>query len=299
MPSVLRLRLIPRADVSLPLESGPAHGWFHALIAHTDPEWSAELHPPETPSPDGELESRRKSLPPPFTLSPLYLPSDTLTQDDRDFGPRVLRAEGGRHGRKATVLRAGQPVALRLGLADDDRARWLCRTLADSADLPPLGNSPCHLMRLPRLAADDPDARHASWATLAAAPPPARLHVAFVTPTAFSHRGESLLLPEPERLLESWRRAWQRAPALPEGAEEIPPDTLRITRYALHTEPLSLKGGLRIGFVGEMELTWRKDTSAQTRCAVTALAGLADFLGTGAKTALGMGQTRVRFNDNS
>lgn len=297
MPSILRLRLIPRADVSLSLESGPAHGWFHALIAHYDAEWSAELHPPQTPSPDES--PRGKSLPPAFALSPLYFPADTLTQDDADFGPRVLRAEAGRHGRKAAVVRAGQSVALRLGVADDDRARWLCRTLADNAELPPLGNVPCHLMRLPQLTGDDPDARHVSWATLAAAPPPARLLVSFVTPTAFSHRGESLLLPEPERLLESWRRAWQRAPALPEGADAIPPDPLRITRYALRTEPLSLKGGLRIGFVGEMELTWGKGASLPTRQAVTALAGVADFLGTGAKTALGMGQTRVRFAENA
>lgn len=297
MPSLLRLRLMPRSDVLLRLESGPAHGWFHALIARCDPDWSAALHPPESAAPGAE--PGRESQPPPYTLSPLYLPSDTVAQDDLDFGPRVLCAETGRRGRTAAVIRAGQPVALRLALADDDRARWLCRTLADHAELPPLGNSPCHLMRLPRLAADDPDARHASWATLAAAPPPARLHVSFVTPTAFSHRGESLLLPEPERLLESWRRGWGRAPAMPEGADDIPSDALRLTRYALRTEPLSLKGGLRIGFVGEIEMTWRKGTPERTRQAVTALAGLADFLGTGAKTALGMGQTRVRFAESS
>jgi len=41
-----------------------------------------------------------------------------------------------------------------------------------------------------------------------------------------------------------------------------------------------------------MALEWRKDVPPETRCTAAALAGIADFAGTGAKTMLGLGQTR-------
>lgn len=158
---------------------------------------------------------------------------------------------------------------------------------------PRLGTAPCLLARLPRFHLGDPDLLHASWAQLADAPPARRLHLRFETPTFFSHQGEMRLLPEPARLWEGWRRAWEAlAPALPLGAEALTLDGLQITRYQLHTEAVPLKGGLWRGFVGEMALEWRKDVPPETRRTAAALAGIADFTGTGAKTMLGLGQTR-------
>jgi len=273
MPTILRLRLIPHEDAPLRLEHGPAHGWFLALAGRCDPDWAAALH--------GRDERH------PYAVAPLHTPSHGSLAADDTLGDRAL---------SSGQVRRGQPLALRLALADDERARRLLAALPRLA-LPPLGDAACRLERVPRFGPDDPDVLHAPWAGLADAPAAERLRVSFETPTAFSRQGESLLLPEPARLLDSWRRAWRCAPALPAGAEAVTAEGLRVTRYALRTEPLALKGGLRIGFVGVLELTWRPGTPAGTRRAFTALAGLADFLGTGAKTALGMGQTRVRVED--
>ena len=187
---------------------------------------------------------------------------------------------------------AGQPLALRVAFADDERARQFCRCLP-AVPIPRLGAAPCALARIPRPHPEDPDVLFAPWARLADAPPASRLHLRFETPTFFSHQGEMRLLPEPDRLWEGWRRAWRTyAPALPLGADALTLDGLRITRYQLHTEAVTLKGGLWRGFVGEMALEWREDTPPETRRAAAALAGISDFMGTGAKTMLGLGQTR-------
>ena len=282
MPTILRLRLIPQDDVHLRLSNGPAQGWFLALAQRWDPAWADALHSPET-TPPAQARPRH-----PYALVPLHHAARApLADEDTLNGSQLVSGR----------LRHGEPLAVRISLADDERARRLLDALPHLS-LPRLGTAPCRLARIPCPVDTDPDWLHASWAMLADAPPAERLLIRFETPTMFSRAGESLVLPEPERLLDSWRQAWCCAPALPEGAAGLTAEGLRITQYDLHTEPMSLKGGLRIGFVGELELTWKPGTPPQTRRALTALAGLADFLGTGAKTAMGMGQTRVRVIDS-
>jgi len=223
------------------------------------------------------------------TLSPLCDGASISPLSDETAPPPVPLPTG--------RLSAGQPVLLRVTFTDDDRARQFCERLA-AVSIPRLGASPCRLARLPRWHPADPDCLHASWAQLAAAPPARRLHLRFETPTFFSHQGEMRLLPEPARLWEGWRRAWEAlAPALPLGANALTLDGLQITRYQLHTEAVPLKGGLWRGFVGEMALEWRKDIPPEMRRTAAALAGIADFAGTGAKTMLGLGQTRLTVED--
>lgn len=270
IPTILRLRLIPQQNCTLRLSNVPAHGWFHALAAGIDAEWQQRLH-------DGG-DARA------VALSPLRDGSDLSPLSDETSRPLApLRA-----GR----IPAGQPLALRVAFTDDERAGKFCRHLP-AVPIPRLGTAPCLLARIPRLHPKDPDVLYASWAQLADAPPARRLHLRFETPTFFSHQGEMRLLPDPARLWEGWRRAWQAlAPALPLGADTLTLDGLQIARYQLHTEALPIKGGLQRGFVGEMALEWRKDVPPETRRTAAALAGIADFTGTGAKTMLGLGQTR-------
>lgn len=225
------------------------------------------------------------------TLSPLCDGASLSPLSDETVQP-LMPLPAGR-------LAAGQPVALRVTFADDDRARQFCEALA-AKPIPRLGASPCRLARLPHWHSSDPDCLHASWAQLADAPSARRLHLRFETPTFFSHQGEMRLLPEPVRLWEGWRRAWETlapASALPLGADTLDLDGLQITRYQLSTEAISLKGGLYRGFVGEMALEWRASTPPETRRTAAALAGIADFFGTGAKTMLGLGQTRVTMEE--
>lgn len=277
VPTILRLRLVPQTDTFLRLEHAPAQGWFLALAARLDADWARALH--------------QGSDARPYALSPLCRADAAPLSEDDTIGGRALNC-----GR----LRAHSPVSLRIGLSDDERANALCGYLdRHPDDLPPLGGTPCGLARIPAPVPDDPDRLFADWETLAEAPPARRLQVTFATPTAFSSQGNLVLLPEPACLLASWRRSWERfAPALPPGADAVSADRLRVARYALRTEPLRLKQGLFIGFVGTMELAWDRDTPPAARKAATALAGIAGFLGMGTKTAQGMGQTRVRVADD-
>ena len=288
MPTVLRLRLIPQQDAALHLEHAPAQGWFLALADACDPDWAKELHPRD----QNDRPDRRA-----YALSPLYRADDVPAHAEGDIGPRRALDTG--------HVRAGQPLTLRIGLPEDERAAWLCERLARLTRLPSLGTAPCRLDRAPRFASDDPDVVHRSWATLAQAQPAShRLGVLFATPTFFAAQGDMILLPDPDRLLWGWRRAWERfGPFLPEGAAAFSPENcasgLRIARYELKTDRLPIKGGLRIGFSGWMEMEWRANVPDAARRAALALAGIADFLGTGAKTTMGMGQTRIYTAENS
>lgn len=274
MPTLLRLRLIPQQNCALHLGNAPAHGWFHALAAGIDPDWQRRLH---------QANGVRA-----VALSPLCSGTPPPLADEADVPLSPLLSDR---------ITAGQPLALRVAFLDDEQARLFCLRLP-TAPIPRLGAAPCLLARVPHLHPQDPDVVCVSWAQLADAPPARRLHLHFLTPTFFAHQGEMRLLPDPEQLWQGWLRAWQtHAPALPLGTDTLTLDGLRISHYQLHTEAFTLKRGLWRGFLGEMALEWHKDVPPETRRAAAALAGIADFAGTGAKTMLGLGQTRFTVED--
>lgn len=124
------------------------------------------------------------------------------------------------------------------------------------------------------------------------APAATRLVLHFLTPTAFRSQNRWQVLPDIVRVVESWRRTWQEAhpPTAPELSDGWA-DDVEVSGYVLRTESLPLKHGRFVGFVGRVE--WRLLGSEADRRALCALAALANFGGTGAKTALGMGQTRA------
>ena len=308
MPTVLRLRLIPQDDVCLYLDHPPAQAWFLALAAQYDRVWEAPGAPDGAGGWAASLHAPNERHP--YAVSPLYHAGRTPLWEDDAVRP-WLTPDGGRPGphrpqsRRADIARPlqarnpwGRPLALRVSLADDERARNLLAALPHLA-LPPLGRVPCALERFPVLTPTDPDVLYASWARLADAPAAERLRVTFETPTAAGHDGASRGQLQAAHLLKSWGGAWQWAPpearaAALGGLEGLTADGLVLHSQGLARESLPTKGGLRSGFVGEMEIGFRPGTPAAVRRAVTALASVADFFGTGAKAALGMGQTRVR-----
>lgn len=267
MPTVVRLRLIPEEDVCLRLDRAPAQGWFLALAASYDAAWAAALHRPNERHP--------------YAVSPLYQAGQAS----------LWEADTIRRWLTVDRCTGGRALGLRISLADDTRAAGLLAALPHLA-LPHLGTAPCRLVRSPTLATDDPDILQVSWASLAAAPAAEMLRVSFETPTAVSHKGGSRAGLTAAHLLESWRDAWAWAPELerPAGLAALTPEDLWVDNADLWEDSLLIKNGWREGFVGEIEIRPRADT----RRVVTALAGVADFFGTGAKTAMGMGQTRVR-----
>jgi hypothetical protein len=270
MPTLLRLVLVPGASISLATDRAPAQGWFLSLVARIDPDAAAALHKPAAPRT--------------YTVSPLHRPTGIPIRDEHQESRTPLELPDRTH--------PGEPLAIRCALADDNLAQHLLDRLP-SVELPRLNGHPVQLARCPASTTDDPDVLPVAWPALAAAPPARRLRIVFATPTVFASQGEDILFPDPARLFDSWRRAWDNwsagAVPLPEAIVPRP----RVSRYRLNTEAIALKGGLQRGFVGELECAFPPDTDETTRRVAVALAGLANLSGTGARTALGMGQTRA------
>lgn len=279
MPVVIRLRLIPRVDTQLRLENAPGQAWFLALVDRFHAQWAEDLHGVET--------GARA-----YTVSPFYQPLNSPLADGDTIGDRALRS-----GR----LRADETIALRVSIADEAKGAALLTALPRLAEaLPALGGARCRLERIPRAALDDPDLLVTDWQRLAAAPPARKLYLEFTTPTTFISQGEQSPMPTPERLWRSWLMQWTaNTGSAPYGPTETGWVYPRISAYNLHTAPFRLKGGVFIGFVGELVLSFASDVPAGIRSGMTALAGIADFFGTGAKTTMGMGQTRLRVDEDS
>ena len=286
MPTLLRFLLLPEKQVILRPDSAPTQGWFLKLVAqldtYRDDHWATELHP------GGTAPSARRG----YSVSPLYAPENLPLWEEM-----ALSRLDTTRDRTALLIHSGEPIALRVAVSDDARAAALCAALP-SLELPRIGNTPCHLLALPN-PNNSTNVLTATWERLADAPPARRFLLRFATPTAFFSQGDLLPRAEPERMWGSWLRVWQ------DLAGFVPPDSAsvleylpRIAAYELHTETARLKGGLFIGFVGEMELSFRPDTPEPICRAAAAVASIADFFGTGAKTGLGMGQTRLFLDSN-
>jgi CRISPR-associated endoribonuclease Cas6 len=286
MPTILTLRLETLADTRLNPATAPARGWFMALLRNVDEHWGTDLHKP----------NRRH----PYTTAPLHRCGKGMLWE------RAYAGKG---------VRAGQEWIVQVTVLDDQRADWLCNVLPD-ANLPTLGQAPVRLLRLPVFTDDDPDIYHRSWESLYGAPPLSRIVLRFDTPTAYRRDEECLPFVNPSRLWNSWADAWTNYWSVKHDGRWVPGEKYRLSafgenlpeirRYTLETRDMIFetdsnsgrerRTALFIGFVGTMELTWRKNTPEDVMQSLTALAHLAEFCGTGSKTTIGMGQTRLVVN---
>ncbi|WP_395089128.1 CRISPR system precrRNA processing endoribonuclease RAMP protein Cas6 [Armatimonas sp.] len=273
MPTLLRLTLELEEATFLASKQAPAQGWFLKLCQFYHPAVSEALH---------AEEPEEKNVRRPYTLSRFHTPPQQVN-------PLELYAV--EQGLSATCdegeLRRGQRLSLRVGLLDDGFAESL-RNALPNLPLPTVGRGRCAL-------ASPPEWLYAPWEALAQVPVPDRLRLEFATPTAFVSQDELLPRPEPERFLASWRRSWERfAPeSVPAPTEELlaeaPP---LVSAFDLKTLAWPSRQRTCVGFVGWMELTWRRGAPEEARRAAASLATLAAFCGTGAKTTTGLGQTR-------
>ena len=123
--------------------------------------------------------------------------------------------------------------------------------------------------------------------------PPSRIDFIFVSPTTFRSQDRNFPLPLPGlvfgSLLEKWNAFAPVAlnPELKRYAEEC----LAIARYSLYTRILAVAGGKQVGFLGNCRYIALNHDSYWLR-QINLLADFAFYSGTGAKTTMGMGQTR-------
>jgi len=121
-----------------------------------------------------------------------------------------------------------------------------------------------------------------------------RIRLKFFSPTTFRSRGKrNVLVPEPALVFGSYFNKWQRFsplkfdPVLVNNFAAILLGRHRLKTYILHFTDYQ-----ETGFEGECVYELPAKLDDKTTQAINALSDFAFFCGTGAKTTMGMGQTR-------
>jgi CRISPR-associated endoribonuclease Cas6 len=142
--------------------------------------------------------------------------------------------------------------------------------------------------------------RRVTHARMAAGPGLTSVMLTFRSPTYFSHNGSSVVIPDPRRIVGSWRRSWDSS--LSEvGPLSIDEHTWRNTHPAIHLAEFDLRterrdsgyGYDRSGFTGSAVLRLDKKAPASARAVLGTLARFAEYCGTGSQTTHGFGATTV------
>ena len=266
MPTALALRLIPEADLPRDQTSGrSAHGLVFDLLRRAHPETAKAIHTANIK---------------PFTVAPML---------DGD-------------GTRPHVFPAGIPAWLRVGVLDDDLYRLLL-TNDPAGGSVHLGDTPVTMSGWTvsgEGAAFDTGTE--SYAALCGGNGdiPDSVRLQFITPTAISQGEANLPLPVPAKLWAGYATRWRKfAPAypLPEDFDEGTGRWLRLSDFHIKPRRWRYHFGkgfqTHTGFTGWTEITLDHRASEPFARAFHALARYSFYCGSGMKTTMGMGQTRV------
>jgi CRISPR-associated endoribonuclease Cas6 len=120
------------------------------------------------------------------------------------------------------------------------------------------------------------------------------IELKFLSPTAFRSGGKrNVVFPEPELVFGSYLNRWQAfSPVKLEGSISSWLGRMVVTRYKLETHILHFGSYQEVGFTGRCTFELDRNIPQEVVVALNALADFAFYCGTGAKTTMGMGQTR-------
>ena len=122
-----------------------------------------------------------------------------------------------------------------------------------------------------------------------------KISLQFTSPTVFRSGGtRNVAFPTPELVFGSLYNKWNSFSGenLGSGSLDAIQNNVLMSRYKLETKMLDFNGYQELGFLGHCEYTLSDRLSDESLKALNALADFAFFCGTGAKTTMGMGQTR-------
>lgn len=115
----------------------------------------------------------------------------------------------------------------------------------------------------------------------------------FLSPTSFRHRGKQIILPQPELVFQSLLRRWNAFSPIKLATNLKDYFTqILVSRYDLKTELVEFSRFKIIGFKGEVTYSLPKSMKKEIKKELNCLADYAFYAGVGAKTTMGMGQTR-------
>jgi CRISPR-associated endoribonuclease Cas6 len=121
-----------------------------------------------------------------------------------------------------------------------------------------------------------------------------KIRLRFLSPTAFRYGGRrNVLFPEAGLVFGSYLNRWQHFS--PVKIDELITgcwERVRVAQYTLATHILHFNSYREIGFEGDCTFELPADLDEYSLKTINALADFAFYCGTGAKTTMGMGQTR-------
>jgi CRISPR-associated endoribonuclease Cas6 len=127
--------------------------------------------------------------------------------------------------------------------------------------------------------------------------PTRRFDLQFLTPTAFSQDRVYLPLPVPNLMFRSWLERWNQFAPVYLGEDELInylTHAVALSRHRINTRTFTVHRGNITGFTGEISLQILAHVDPLLSNVANLLIHYAQFTGTGIKTRLGMGQTKIR-----
>lgn len=233
---------------------------FLDLVREADEALSARLHDMKPPKP--------------YTVS-------TLMGEMESLGQGRLR------------LGAGKCYTLRFTMLEESLARLWVEEILPGMEGRPLRLGEAELIVAgTRAGAVDADDLYREC-IVQRKPPPRKLTLRFVTPTAFRSGGRNMLFPLPRLVWQSANRAWSAISRVDLGTNlhELAERYVQPSRFSLSTHILHFDRFRHVGVVGRCEYILGTEDE-DLRRAMHLLARFCEYSGLGMKTTMGMGQVR-------
>jgi CRISPR-associated endoribonuclease Cas6 len=258
---VLKLKSVNEAVIS-PTQGYYAFALFLNLIRGSNPELAEELH--------------RSTSMKAFTLSPLLGKFQKIDKNlkliangEYSFRLTFLSEEIFCHFMDAVLKSAKQVLRLESALFNIDSV------LVNRTESPL-----CNFQQFEELAENGSKER--------------KIHLQFDSVTTFRSGGKrNIIFPEPSLILGSYYNKWQHfSPLKFPKTLNVCWENVRLSRYKLETHIQHFNGYQETGFAGKCTLELETELPEETVKAINTLADFSFYCGTGAKTTMGMGQTR-------
>jgi len=249
--------------VIAPTRGYHAYALFLDALRQANPEAAQHLHD--------------MSGPKPFTLSPLQ--------------GRFRRQPNG------LALTAGETYWIRFTVLQADLFARLLDSLLQAADRTLcLDQAPLSISEILTTPVASPWCRCQDYESLVSGASADRMiHLRFMSPTVFRSQGKrNVLFPEPRLLFNSYLSRWHDFSPVPldDGLAALVERAGRVARYKLETRMLHFGTYQETGFEGTCSIEIAPEVPEEMVRGLNVLADFAFYCGTGAKTTMGMGQTR-------
>ena len=259
------LKLQAEQDVAIsPTQGHHGYALFLSLLNSVAPDLARQVHSTE----------EAKSV----TISPLH--GELLKRGDRE----VMVSKGAEYWLRLTLLEDKVFANLLHSLLKGEKIRGIqleSATFSLTEVVTEPSSSPWAQF----------DSFHSLWER---AIPQKRITLQFLSPTAFRSRGKNIIFPEPQMVFGSYLSKWNTYSPISfdDSLKSQVFPQLIATRYKLQSHILDFNTHKEVGFEGACTFEIKQPAPEEALRQINALADFAFYAGTGAKTTMGMGQTR-------